>query len=116
VAAALSHVRTSRLGPMEVEAICAVDGDGRLSGLVMLGELVLARSGTRVGELIETQLPSVTPETDLPDVAVYMSDYNLVAMPVVDAEGRPLGMIGVDDVLEQVLPEEWRRRAGAARH
>jgi hypothetical protein len=34
---------------------------------------------------------------------------------VVDASGRPVGLIAVDDVLELLLPEEWRRRAGMAR-
>jgi Mg/Co/Ni transporter MgtE len=98
-----------------VEAICAVDAEGRLAGLVLLGELVLASARTSVGELVETAIPSVTAETDLPDLAVVMSDYNLVAMPVVDADGRPVGMVSVDDLLDQLVPEEWRRRADAAR-
>ena len=44
-----------------------------------------------------------------------MTDFNLTAMPVVDGDGRPVGIIAVDDVLELLLPEEWRRRAGVAR-
>ncbi len=44
-----------------------------------------------------------------------MTDYNLVAMPVLDQSGAPVGIIAVDDVLELLLPEEWRRRAGIAR-
>jgi Mg/Co/Ni transporter MgtE len=112
---ALEQVRTSGLGPPQVEAICAVDAEGRLAGLVLLGELVLASARTSVGELVETAIPSVTAETDLPDLAVVMSDYNLVAMPVVDADGRPVGMVSVDDLLDQLVPEEWRRRADAAR-
>jgi Mg/Co/Ni transporter MgtE len=36
-------------------------------------------------------------------------------MPVVDGDNRPIGVVAVDDVLELVLPAEWRRRAGAAR-
>jgi len=44
-----------------------------------------------------------------------MSDYNLIAMPVLDGEGHPVGIIAVDDVLELLVPEEWRRRAGVAR-
>ena len=44
-----------------------------------------------------------------------MSDYDMIAMPVVDAESRPVGIVAVDDVLELLVPEEWRRRAGAAR-
>jgi Mg/Co/Ni transporter MgtE len=48
-------------------------------------------------------------------VARLMSDFNLIAMPVLDGEGRPIGIIAVDDVLELLVPEEWRRRAGVAR-
>jgi len=44
-----------------------------------------------------------------------MSDYNLIALPVVDVEYRPVGIVAVDDVLELLVPEEWRRRAGVAR-
>ena len=44
-----------------------------------------------------------------------MSDYNLIAVPVLDHDGRPVGIVAVDDVLELLLPEEWRRRAGVAR-
>jgi Mg/Co/Ni transporter MgtE len=51
----------------------------------------------------------------LPEVARLMTDFNLIAMPVLDGDGRPVGIIAVDDVLELLLPEEWRRRAGAAR-
>ena len=59
--------------------------------------------------------PSVALEAEVPEVARLMSDYNLIAMPVVDGEGRPVGIVAVDDVLELLVPEEWRRRAGVAR-
>ncbi len=51
----------------------------------------------------------------MPEVARLMTDYNLIAMPVVDDAGTPVGVITVDDVLELLVPEEWRRRAGVAR-
>ena len=54
------------------------------------------------------------------DVAVLMSDYNLVTIPVVDDERHLLGVITVDDILEVTLPDDWRRREAAeppdARH
>jgi CBS domain-containing protein len=112
---ALDRVRRSGLDPQQVAAICALDGEGRLVGLVLLGELVQAASGVRLGDLVETAIPRLGAEADLPEVALVMTDYNLVALPVVDADGRPRGMIGVDDVLEQLVPEEWRKRAGAVR-
>jgi Mg/Co/Ni transporter MgtE len=52
-------------------------------------------------------------DTDVMDVAVLMTDYNLITIPVVDDERRLLGVITVDDVLEVALPEDWRRREAA---
>jgi magnesium transporter len=41
-----------------------------------------------------------------------MTDYNLVMLPVVDADGHAVGVVTVDDVLERTLPPSWRRRYG----
>jgi Mg/Co/Ni transporter MgtE len=65
--------------------------------------------------LVDDFTPTVALEADIPDVARLMSDYNLIAIPVLDAESRPMGIIAVDDVLELLVPEEWRWRSGAAR-
>ena len=51
-------------------------------------------------------------DADLEEVARLMTDYDLTVVPVVDEEERLLGVITVDDVLELVLPEGWRRRFG----
>src|SRR6202035_1471873 len=52
-------------------------------------------------------------DTDVVDVAVLMSDYNLITIPVVDEGRRMIGIITVDDVLEVTLPGDWRRREAA---
>jgi CBS domain-containing protein len=52
----------------------------------------------------------VTPDTDVVDVTILMSDYNLMTVPVVSPENQLLGVITVDDVLEVTIPEDWRRR------
>lgn len=115
VAEALHRVRASQLEPEQLSTVWAVDEPGALLGAVLLAELVSAPEQGTVQSLIETSLPTVTAETDVPEVARLMSDYNLTAMPVVDAAGKPIGVVSVDDILERLLPEEWRRRAGAAR-
>ncbi|HTX10605.1 MAG TPA: CBS domain-containing protein [Solirubrobacteraceae bacterium] len=113
---ALEQVRAAgNVGPQQASTVCAVDDAGRLLGPVPLVELVRADASRRVFELVESSIPSVALEAEVPEVARLMSDYNLIAMPVVDAEGRPVGIIAVDDVLELLVPEEWRRRAGVAR-
>ncbi len=111
----LARVRTSELEPDQLQIVWIVDASGQLAGGAYISELVTADEGRELQSLIETPLPTVTPETDIPELALLMSDYDLTAMPVVDADGAPMGVISVDDLLEHVLPEEWRRRAGAAR-
>ncbi len=117
VATALRRVRASALRGQLLSTVCLVDGAGQLVGTVALTELVCADPDGSLSSLLEeeAQTPTVGPEADLPEVARLMTDYNLIAMPVVDADGRPVGMIAVDDVLEMVLPEEWRRRSAGAR-
>ena len=44
-----------------------------------------------------------------------MADYNLLAIPVIDHDEQPIGVVAFDDVLELLLPDGWRRRAGNAR-
>ncbi|MHB8659165.1 MAG: magnesium transporter MgtE N-terminal domain-containing protein [Solirubrobacteraceae bacterium] len=112
---ALARVRASELGPQQTSIVCITDSAGHLSGVVTLAELVRARGEATLAELIDSATPTVAAEADLPEVARLMTDYNLIAMPVIDGQALPVGIIAVDDVLELLLPEEWRRRAGMAR-
>ena len=50
------------------------------------------------------------PDTDLIDVTLLMTDYNLLNLPVVDDNDHLLGVITVDDALESTVPRNWRRR------
>lgn len=112
---ALERVRASALGLQQIASVCVLDEHGALIDAVSLAELVRARPEQPLSELTDSQLPTVLPEADLPEVARLMADYNLVAMPVLDHAGAPVGLVAVDDVLELLVPEEWRRRSGAAR-
>jgi Mg/Co/Ni transporter MgtE len=49
-------------------------------------------------------------DASIQDIAQTMEDYNLLALPVVDDENRMQGIVTIDDALEAVLPEDWRRR------
>jgi CBS domain-containing protein/sporulation protein YlmC with PRC-barrel domain len=111
----LARVRASALEPEQLSTVWVLDDTGGLGGAVLLAELVSAPEDEQLSSLIETPLPTVTVETDLPDLALLMTDYDLMGMPVVDEHGKPVGVVSVDDVLELLVPEEWRRRAGAAR-
>jgi CBS domain-containing protein len=112
---ALAAVRRSELEPGQLLTLWVIDSDGHLVGGVLASELVRAGEHATVLDLIETAVPTVSPETELPEVARLMADFDLLAIPVIDADEKPIGVVAVDDVIELLLPEGWRRRAGLAR-
>jgi len=56
----------------------------------------------------------VTTGADVTDVTLTMADYNLIALAVTDAAGNLLGAVSADDVIEAIVPEEWRARVEAS--
>jgi CBS domain-containing protein len=101
------------LQPEALTSVHALDERGRLAGVVRLAALVQADPRTPVSEICDADPVRVGPATDVVDVAVLMSDYNLITIPVVDDRRAMIGLITVDDVLEIALPEDWRRREAA---
>ena len=88
----------------------ALDERGRLCGAARLVSLVQADPAASVSEVLDADPVRVRAGTDLVDVAVLMSDYNLITIPVVDDRRVLIGVITVDDVLEATIPDDWRRR------
>lgn len=116
VSQVLAAARASGHGSQPIWVVCVLDEDGRLAGAVTLAGLIRAKETDTVRSLIdEAPIPTVSVDEDVPEVARLMSDYNMVGMPVLDADDKPVGIVSVDDILELLIPEEWRRRAGAAR-
>ncbi len=114
VAAAIAAVAAAAgQQPEALTSVHAVDERGRLAGVAKLVTLVQAAADTRLGDVCDDDPVRVRPDTDVVDVAVLMSDYNLVTIPVVDDRKMMIGLITVDDVLEAALPESWRRREAA---
>jgi Mg/Co/Ni transporter MgtE len=115
VAEGLEMVRRSELPADRLLTLWVIGTDGELSGVVLASELMRAPAHESVSSLIETAVPKISPDTELPEVARLMADFDLLAIAVVDGEERPIGVVAVDDVVEMLLPDEWRRRAGLAR-
>jgi Mg/Co/Ni transporter MgtE len=109
---ALAAVRAADVLPQVAAEIFLVD-EGKLAGSVPLIDLVRADGGVRVAELVEHSNASVNVDDDFPEVARRMADFNLTVVAVVEDDGRPVGVITVDDVLDAMLPNSWRRRAEA---
>lgn len=111
VADALDAVRSaSGLQPEAVMTIYVTDTAHRLAGSATVIRLLHSQTSAPLSEIMETDPVRVGPDTDIVDVALLMADYNLITVPVVDDDDRVVGVITVDDVLEAILPEDWRRR------
>ena len=114
VAQALALVRDAALlQPEALTSVHAVDERGALCGVARLVTLVQSDPADRVVEVSDTDPVRVGADADIIDVAVLMTDYNLITIPVVDDARRLIGVITVDDVLEVTLPGDWRRREAA---
>jgi CBS domain-containing protein len=114
VSEALGTVAASAsLQPEALTSVHALDEHGCLCGVAKLVTLVQADPGARVSDVYDDDPVRVGADTDMVDVAVLMSDYNLITIPVVDEQRKMIGIITVDDVLEVTLPEDWRRREAA---
>ena len=114
VADALAAVgAATTLQPEALTSVHAVDGDNCLRGVARLVTLLQSSRDARLIDVSDTDPVRVGAATDVVDVAVLMTDYNLITIPVVDDRSRLLGVITVDDVLEVMLPADWRRREAA---
>ncbi|MDT7922085.1 MAG: CBS domain-containing protein, partial [Thermus sp.] len=82
-----------------------VDEEGRLIGVLSLRDLIVADPRTKVAEIMNPKVVYVRTDTDQEEVARLMADYDFTVLPVVDEEGRLMGIVTVDDVLD-VLEEE----------
>ena len=87
-----------------------IDPDEKLIGVISLRELLLANLDTKLSDFMLTKFKKVLPETDEEEVAEIISKYNLLALPVTDAEGHMLGVVTIDDIMDRILPPAAKRK------
>ena len=113
VADALEAIRRSSAPAESLHAVFVLDENGLPLGAASVAPLVRARASELALSVARTQLTFVHPHWDLHRVARKMSDFNLTVLPVLDEEqGKMIGVITVDDLLEELLPQGWRREFG----
>jgi CBS domain-containing protein/sporulation protein YlmC with PRC-barrel domain len=112
---ALETVRRSELPSEQLHTVLVLDDGGKLAGRAPVAALIKADRHQALAALIDEAGPVVSADADVPEIARVMTDFNLMSLPVIDSDGRPIGVLAVDDILELLLPEEWRWRFGSAR-
>ncbi len=113
VADALARVRNPDLSPALAAQVyvCRPPDEtptGKYLGTVHFQRLLRDPPYTLVSSMVDEALEALDPDAALPVVAGFFATYDMVAAPVVDESGSLLGAVTVDDVLDHMLPEDWR--------
>ena len=113
VADALAAVRQQEISPALASQIFIArqpleTPTGRFIGTVHYQRLLREPPSTLLGSIVDTDSRGVTPDASLHEVSSHLASYNMLSLPVVDANNRLLGAITVDDVLDHLLPDNWR--------
>jgi CBS domain-containing protein/sporulation protein YlmC with PRC-barrel domain len=117
VAEALARVRNPEISPALASQVYVVRSPletptGKYLGVAHIQRLLREPPSTLVSAVIDKDLEPIGPLSSLAAVARYFATYNLVALPVVDEAGRLLGAVTVDDLVDHMLPEDWRQNDG----
>lgn len=115
VAEALAHVRSEDISPAIAAAVFVTrtpheTPTGRFLGVVHLQRMLREPPHMSVGSLIDRSVEPVGEHTSLGAITRRLATYDLLSLPVTDDQDHLLGVVTIDDVLDHLLPEDWRER------
>jgi CBS domain-containing protein/sporulation protein YlmC with PRC-barrel domain len=115
VAEALARIREPQLAPAVAAAVFVARAPtatptGRYLGVVHFQRLLREAPSSLLGGVVDNDIEPLEPATTLAEITRRMATYNLVCMPVIDDHNRLVGAVTVDDVLDHLLPTDWRDR------
>ncbi len=121
IADALAHIRNAELPPSlaSMVYVCRQPLEtptGKLLGVAHFQRLLREPPSTLVAAALDQSMDPLHPEATIDEVAAHLATYNLVAAPVVDEDGHLLGAVTVDDLLDHMLPENWRDQPLGGHH
>ena len=113
VAEALAHIRQEEIIPAAASAVLVCrppleTPTGKYLGLVHTQRLLRYPPPEAIGNLIDRSIEPVSDQASLADVARELATYDLTILPVVNDQDRLVGAVTIDDVLDALLPEDWR--------
>lgn len=113
VADALARARLAEISPALAATLYVArpptdTPTGRFLGYAHLQRLLREPPSTLVSAVVDSELETLHPDASVEEVTRFLATYNLVAAAVVDADGRLVGAVTVDDVLDSLLPDDWR--------
>jgi Mg/Co/Ni transporter MgtE len=115
IAEALARIREPQLSPAVAAGVFVTRAPtatptGRYLGVVHFQRLLREMPSAMLGGAVDNDIDPLDPSTPLSEITRRMATYNLVCMPVVDSNNRLVGAVTVDDVLDHLLPPDWRDR------
>ncbi len=113
IAEALARVRVPELSPALASQVYVVrppleTPTGKYLGVAHVQRLLREHPSNLVSSALDTTLEPIGPSAPLGQVARYFATYNLVALPVIDEDDHLIGAVTIDDVIDHMLPEDWR--------
>ena len=117
VAQAIAHIRRTGENSESVYTCYVTDAGRRLEGVLTIKELLLAQDEQLIADLMETDVITAETTEDQEEAVARMMKYDFLSLPVVDKEGRLVGIVTVDDVMdvmEEEATEDFEKMAAMA--
>ena len=113
VAEALALIRRNELAPALAAAVCVTlppyePPTGRFLGMVHFQRMLRYPPHERLGTLLDLTLEPIGADASAAEVSRIVASYNLVSVPVTDENHRLVGVVTIDDILDYLLPDDWR--------
>jgi CBS domain-containing protein len=106
----IAYLRRTAQELETINYIYVTDRDERLTGVFSLQDLVLAHPRTPVARFMHERVVTLVPTDSQDQAAQAIAKYNLLAIPVVDEEGKIHGIVTADDALDKIIPTAWKKR------
>ena len=112
VAETISRLREMAETPNMIYYLYVVEEENswKLAGVISLRSLILSDPEAKIEDVMRADFQFASPDDDAEDAAQQISEYNLLALPVIDETGDILGIITVDDAMEVLIPDSWEKR------